>query len=98
MRRPDNKDQLIEYFKRNLSKGYSEESLKFALFKQSYSRVIVEQALKEAHHQLAKSASSMKEKPVIKYELLDEKNQVVHIEPLGFWDKLKYLFKGKSIK
>ena len=96
MKRMDYKDQLVTYFKKNLVKGYDEDSLKFALFKQGYSRPIVEEALKDAHNQLAKEAKHSGEKPVIKYEVLGEENQVVHVQPLGFWDKIKYFFKGKK--
>ena len=37
MRRLDHKRELVEYFKKNLAKNYTEESLKFALMNQGYS-------------------------------------------------------------
>lgn len=96
MRRLDHKRQLIEYFKKNLSKNYTEDSLKFALIKQGYSRAAIDEAIKQAHKELAEKAPVLKEKPVIKYELYDEKNQQVKVEPPNFFEKIKYFFKGKK--
>lgn len=95
MRRLDYKEQLIDYFKKNLSKKYDAESLKYALVQQGYSRVAVDQAYKKAAEELAKKAPKFKEKPVIKYELYDQNNKKVDLQPLTFWDKVKYFFKGK---
>lgn len=97
MRRLDYKEQLIDYFKRNLSKSYNPESLKFALIQQGYSRVAVEQAYKKAVEDLAEKAPKLKEKPIIKYELYDENNKKIKLDPLSFWDKVKYFFKGRKI-
>jgi hypothetical protein len=97
MRRLDYKEQLIDYFKKNISKSYNPESLKFALIQQGYSRVAVEQAYKKAVEELAEKAPKLKEKPIIKYELYDENNQKIHLSPLTFWDKVKYFFKGRKI-
>ena len=97
MRRLDYREQLVDYFKRNISKNYNPESLKFALMQQGYSRVSVEEAYKKAVEELAKKAPVLKEKPVIKYELYDENNQKVKLSPLGFWDKVKYFIKGRKI-
>ena len=71
MRRLDHKRQLIEYFKKNLAKNYPEDSLKFALVSQGYSKVAVEQALEQAHKEIAEKAPVLKEKPVIKYSVYD---------------------------
>ncbi len=96
MRRLDYKGQLIDYFKKNLSKRYDPESLKYALVKQGYSKVAVEQAYKKATEELAKKAPPIKEKPIIKYELYDQNNKRVDLQPLTFWDRVKYFFKGRS--
>lgn len=96
MRRLDYKEQLIDYFKKNLSKRYDSESLKYALVQQGYSKIAVDQAYKKAIEELAKKAPPIKEKPVIKYELYDENNKKVNVEPLSFWDKVKYFFKGRK--
>jgi SOS response regulatory protein OraA/RecX len=92
MRRPDYKGQLVDYFKRNLRKGYTSESLKFALVRQGYSRTSVEQAIEQANKELARKAPEFKEKPLIKYEIIDENNRPVQIK-VSFWKKVKGFFK-----
>lgn len=87
MRRLDYKRQLIEYFKRNLKKGYNSDTLKWALISQDYSRTAVEQALEEAQKELAEKAPVFKEKPVIKYQLIDENNNPIHFRK-PFWKRL----------
>ena len=64
--------QLAEYIKKNLQKGYTIDSLKIALEAQDYSRSCIERAIRLANEQLAKQAPKMKEKPVIKYEIIKE--------------------------
>ena len=96
MRRLDHKRELVEYFKKNLAKNYTEESLKFALMNQGYSRSAIDQALGEAHKEIAKTAPILKEKPVIRYELYKEKNEPVKIDPFSLWEKVKFFFKGKK--
>ncbi|PJE81190.1 hypothetical protein COU58_03815 [Candidatus Pacearchaeota archaeon CG10_big_fil_rev_8_21_14_0_10_32_42] len=96
MRRLDNKRQLVDYFKKNLAKNYTEESLEFALVSQGYSRVAIEEALIQAHKEIAEKAPLLKEKPVIKYSLYNENNEPVHVEPFTFWEKVKFFFRGKK--
>lgn len=74
------KKSLVDYFKKNLSKGYTQDSLKFALIGQGYSRAIVERALDQAHKELAEKAPILKEKPKIKYEIIDENNKPVELK------------------
>lgn len=66
----DYTQQLADYIKRNIAKGYTLEALKWALISQGYTRVAVEKAIKIANQQLAESAPKMKEKPVIKREII----------------------------
>ena len=47
------KRKLVNYFKKNLNKGYTEDSLRFALMSQGYSRSIVEMALETANKEIA---------------------------------------------
>lgn len=70
--------KLIEYFKKNISKGYSADSLKWSLIKQGYPRSIVEIALEQAHKDLSKELSISKEKPVIKHEIYDDSDNLVN--------------------
>lgn len=58
--------QLANYVKKNISKGYTQDSLKWALINQGHSRTEVEKAIKIANEQLAMQAPKMVEKPIIK--------------------------------
>ena len=60
--------QLASYIKKNLTKGYTLESLKTALEQQDYSRTSIDRAIKLVNQQLAASAPQMAEKPVIRYQ------------------------------
>ncbi len=91
MRRLDYKEQLIDYFKKNLQKGYTSDSLKFSLVKQGYSRTAVDQAFTEANKVLAEKAPAFKEKPIINYELLDHENNPVKLKS-SFWKQVKSWF------
>jgi len=97
MRKPENKNQLTKYFKKNLAKNYTEDSLIFALQNQGYSRTAVEQALAEAHKEIAKTAPVLREKPIIKYEIFDEKNNPIKVEPFTIWERIKFFFKGRKL-
>lgn len=66
-------EELSEYIRKNLKKGYTRESLKWALLNQGYSKMEVEKALKRADHELASEAPVLKTKPQIKYEVVDYK-------------------------
>ena len=81
------KRKLINYFKKNLVKGYTPDSLKFALIDQGYSRTAVEIAFQQANKELAKRAPVLKEKPRISYEIIDEYNQPVKIKK-SWWRRL----------
>ena len=89
MRRLDYKEQLIDYFKKNLKKGYLPDSLKFALVKQGYSRTAVEQAFNDANKILAEKAPEFKEKPVITYQVIDENNQPISVSNKSLWARFK---------
>ncbi len=80
MRTEEYKTKLTEYFKRNFKKGYTEESLKWALVNQGYSRTLIDAALERAHKELAEEAPILKEKPVISYEVLDENDKPVEVK------------------
>ena len=86
MRKLDYKRKIIDYFKKNLAKGYTSDSLKWALIDQGYSRVIVEVALEQANKELAEKAPILKEKPIIKYEIIDEYDQPITIKK-SWWKR-----------
>lgn len=77
--------ELVNYMKNNLKKGYTKESLKWALISQGYSRFEVEKAIKKADEELANQAPILKAKPEIKYELVEPK---IYQEKKSFWKRL----------
>ncbi len=83
----DYRKKLREYFKKNLKKGYTTDSLKWSLISQGYSRTAVERAIDEVTIELAKKAPVLKDKPVIKYEILDEHDNPIIIKK-PFWKRL----------
>ncbi len=66
--------QLAEYIKKNLAKGYTLDSLRIALENQDYSKLSIGRAIKLVHEEMAKKAPKIKEKPVIRYEIIEEKS------------------------
>lgn len=80
--------KLIEYFIKNWSKGYTTDSLKIALERQGYSKTAINRALEKANNKLAQKAPVIKEKPKIKYHLVDDKNKEIEVKPKKkFWKR-----------
>jgi len=69
--------ELAEYIKKNLKKGYTTDSLKWALIGQGHSKIEVEKAIKRVEGELAKQAPVLKTKPDITYEVLEPKDMIV---------------------
>ncbi len=77
---------LVEHIKKNLSKGYDEESLKYALIKQGYSRIEVNYVIRIAKKEIEeRKKPEKKEKPIIKYEIYGANNKPIR-EP--FWRRI----------
>ena len=74
--------ELIEYIKKNIKKGYTKESLKWALVSQGYSKLEVEKSIKRADEELASQAPILKTKPQIKYEIIEPKEFALKIEKI----------------
>jgi hypothetical protein len=68
-------NQLAEYVMKNLSKGYTIDSLKVALEMQGYSKISIGNAIKRANEEMSKKAPQMKEKPEITYRVLGENEE-----------------------
>ena len=68
-------EELTDYIKINLKKGYTKDSLRWALLKQGYSRMEVEKAFKSADLQLAEAAPILRTKPEIKYEVVEPRQE-----------------------
>ncbi len=80
------KENIARYIKKNLSKGYTLDSLKWALINQGYPRASIDLAIKQVHKDLAEKAPVLKEKPVIKYEIYDKDDNPIKIKK-KFWKK-----------
>jgi hypothetical protein len=84
IKRRDMMTDIAGYFKKNLKKGYTKESLKWALINQGYSRIEVDKAIRQAEEELASEAPMLKSRPEI-----ERKVEPVSEEPKkGFWKKL----------
>jgi hypothetical protein len=83
MARDTYKERLKEHIKKVLNKGYTPDTIKYALIKQGYSRVLVERAIEESQQEIAKENNIFREKPKIKYEVFDEKS--INIEKKPWW-------------
>ena len=79
--------ELSDYVKKNLRKGYTKESLKWALVNQGHSKLEVDKAIRKAEEDLAKGAPLLKTKPEISYEVIEPKGAVVE-EKKSFWRRL----------
>lgn len=83
----DYKQKLVNYIKKNFKKGYTEESLKWALINQGYSRILVGKAIETANRELAESAPVIKEKPKISYQIIDEHDKPITIKK-PWWKRI----------
>lgn len=63
---------LVDYVRKNLSKGYTLDSLRIALENQDYSKISIERAIKIVNEEMARKAPKVKEKPIIRYQVFEE--------------------------
>jgi hypothetical protein len=89
-KRKNHIQELIVYIKKNLKKGYTIESLKWALINQGYSKLEVEKALKKTDEDLASKAPILKTKPIIRHEIIGPKEYSTYFSSVkkSFWGKL----------
>lgn len=81
--------QIADYFKKNLAKGYTPDALKFSLLKQGYSKTSVEKAYETASRQQAHTAPKMVEKPTITYSYDEEElKRKVAEQDSGFFKRI----------
>jgi len=64
--------KLCEYVRKNLKKGYTKDSLKWALVNQGYSRMEVEKAIRLVEIEMAQKAPILHAKPAPTYEVIPE--------------------------
>lgn len=84
-KREDYVQELVEYFRKNVRKGYTKESLKWALVNQGHSRLEVEKAMRRVDEALGQEAPVLKTKPEIKFEVIEPKDAV--IEKKSWWKR-----------
>jgi len=89
-------NQLAEYILKNLKKGYTQDSLKYSLISQGYSKISVDNAIGIANKQLAETAPEMKEKPQITYKIIDEQDKVIEVTPERKKSWLKRIYRIKT--
>lgn len=79
---------LTEYAKRNLKKGYSNDSLRWALINQGHSRIEVDKALSVAQAEVSKEAMVNARKSQESSPLQPSMPAVsVEPEPKSFWKR-----------
>ena len=67
--------ELAEYVEKNLKKGYTKESLKWALINQGYSKLEVEKSMRRVEQMMAAKAPVLKTKPTINYQAIPIENE-----------------------
>ena len=80
MEKPAYLQKVIDYFKNNLKKGYTMQSLEWALLRQGYSKALIDRGAAEVTKELALKAPVLEEKPIIKHEIIDEYDNPVVIK------------------
>ncbi len=81
-------DEICEYIRKNIKKGYTMEALKWALVRQGYAKIEVEKAIKKVELEMAKSAPILEVKPKISYEQVTTPAAMPELEKQSFWKRL----------
>lgn len=77
-------DEIVEYVEKNTKKGYNQNSLKWALSTQGYSKIEIEKAFKKINSQSPAEPIVLKPLPQITYKPL-----IPYEEPRrSFWEKI----------
>ena len=71
---------IADYIKKNLKKGYTLDSLRYSLISQGYSKISVENAIDLANKQMAKEIPQIKERPEIIYKVVTENEETKGLE------------------
>ncbi|MCH7568236.1 MAG: hypothetical protein IIA87_02340 [Nanoarchaeota archaeon] len=79
--------QVVNYIRKNLKKGYTKESLRWALVNQGHSRIEIDKAFKRTEQEMAREAPVLKTKPIIKYEIIEPKIENIKLKKRHFWNK-----------
>ena len=71
---------IADYIKKNLKKGYTLDSLRYSLISQGYSKISVENAIDLANKQMAKEIPQIKERPEIIYKVITKAEETKSLE------------------
>ena len=83
------REKIVDYIRKNLKKGYTLESLKWALVRQGYSRSAIDLAAQKVQEEMAESAPVIKEKPVISYHIVDDDFKEIPVKlKKPFWKRI----------
>ncbi len=82
MRESERHRKIVDYIKRNVSKGYTTESLKWALIGQGYTRNAIDAAFETAHKEIAETAPQVESLPEPKVEMVEQP-----VEKVSFWKR-----------
>ena len=85
-----NKDliqELVDYIKKNSKKGYTKDSMRWALINQGYSKIEVDRALKKAEEDFAGTDQEMKVKQSTEYINSAQKSTIDNSPPKKGWRK-----------
>ena len=76
---------IVEYLEKNIRKGYTMDSLKWALIGQGYPRASIDRAIEEFNREMAKKAPILREDTKIKHVI--EEIEEVPVKK-SFWKTL----------
>jgi uncharacterized protein Smg (DUF494 family) len=83
--------QIKDYIKKNLKKGYTKESLYWALVNQGHSKREIDTAFRKVEQELANEAPILKTKPKITYERIHSQtgeSEKIDIRKKAFWKRI----------
>ena len=78
------RQKLVEYFRKNLEKGYDLETLKWALIKQGHSRVDVSYAIEQVKDEFTKRNIVKEKEPVLEDSYGEEQSYFIP-EKKSWW-------------
>jgi len=77
--------EIVTYLKKNFKKGYTQESLRWALLNQNYSKIEVERAMRRANEELANEAPILKTKPEIEHKIISPRGSIARAVKKRKW-------------
>jgi uncharacterized protein Smg (DUF494 family) len=81
---------LLDYFEKNLKKGYKIEALKYILLNQGYSKTEIAEAIRIIDEKTKKDQEAIKreEERKMKMQIQEDLNNINQEQKKGFWGRL----------